>query len=81
MKLAEPINDKEKILQTIGESIRRLRKEKGWSQERLAAEADSDRTYISDIENAKHNPTIGFICELANAMEVEISELIEKAKV
>ena len=39
------------INEFFGKKISELRKEKGFSQEKLALEANIDRTYISDIEH------------------------------
>ena len=36
--------------------IRALRQGKGWSQERLAEEAEMHRTYLAGIEGAHRNP-------------------------
>jgi transcriptional regulator with XRE-family HTH domain len=75
MDSAEKRNDKEALLRIIGANIRRYRKEKGWSQEHLANMADVDRSYIGYVENAKHNVTIGFLCDIANALEINLSLL------
>lgn len=39
-------------------NMKRLRKERRWSQETLAEEAGLDRTYISGIERVVKNPTV-----------------------
>ena len=41
------------ILERLARNVRRLRMEKGWSQERYAFEADVHRTYVSDIERGR----------------------------
>lgn len=33
----------------FGNKLRKLRKQRGWSQERLALESDLDRTYIGGV--------------------------------
>lgn len=38
------------ILLAFGQSVRKHRDAKGYSQETLAEKADLDRTYLSDIE-------------------------------
>lgn len=47
------------------------RLEKGWSQERLAAECDLDRTYVSAIERSRWNVALSNIEKIATALEVE----------
>lgn len=61
--------------QILGTNLRRLRKEKGISQERFALEHGFDRTYISGIERGERNPTVQVVERLAKALEVSISEL------
>jgi transcriptional regulator with XRE-family HTH domain len=56
-------------------NIRRIRVLRGISSETLAAEADVDRAYVSRIERAVANPTIGILERIAAVLEVEIGEL------
>lgn len=60
----------------LARNIRRLRQEKGWSQEGLAHEARIHRTYISDLERGVRNPTITIIERLAQTLGVEARELL-----
>lgn len=60
----------------LAKNIRRLRQEKGWSQEELAHEARIHRTYISDLERGVRNPTITIIERLAQTLGVEARELL-----
>jgi transcriptional regulator with XRE-family HTH domain len=43
------------IRRQVGTNMRRLRKERGWSQEELAFECGVHRTYISGIERGVHS--------------------------
>jgi len=65
------------IQQRLGENIRRLRKEKGWSQEQYADEADIHRTYVSDLERGARNPTVLVIEKLAKPLGVEPGRLLD----
>ena len=67
---------KKNILINFGEKVREIRKEKGLSQEELAYKADLHRTYIGMIERAEKNITFLNIEKIANALEVNIKELI-----
>lgn len=67
---------KKNILINFGEKVREIRKEKGLSQEELAHKADLHRTYIGMIERAEKNITLLNIEKIANALEVNIKELI-----
>jgi transcriptional regulator with XRE-family HTH domain len=66
------------IEQKFGLIIRQLRTEKGLSQEKLALDADIDRTYIGDIEKGNRNVSISMIEKLANYFQIPISELFKK---
>jgi transcriptional regulator with XRE-family HTH domain len=56
-------------------NVRRLRILRGISSERLAAESDVDRAYVSRIERGVANPTVDVLARLAKVLEVEIAEL------
>lgn len=66
---------KDKILINFGKRVRKLRKEKGLSQEQLAFKADLHRTYIGMIERAEKNITLVNIEKISKAFEVDIKEL------
>jgi len=61
----------------LGQNLRRLRTEKGLSQEQFAFRADIHRTYISDIERGARNPTITVVQKLADALGVKTANLLE----
>ena len=65
------------IKKKFGEKIKLLRIEKGWSQEKLALNADLDRTYIPSIEKGERNVSITVVQKIADAFEVEISALFK----
>lgn len=69
------MESKEKILVKFGERVRKLRKEKGLSQEQLAFKANLHRTYIGMIERAEKNITLINIGKIAIALDVNISKL------
>lgn len=57
-------------------NIKRLRKERGLSQEDLAFEAGLHRTYISGIERGIRNVGLDNIGVIAKALGVEPAELL-----
>ena len=71
------MESKQKILIIFGDRVREFRKEKGLSQEELAYKAGLHRTYIGMIERAEKNITLINIEKIANALEVEIANLIK----
>lgn len=58
-------------------NMKRLRKERGWSQEDLAEAASLDRTYISGIERQKKNSTITVVERVAKALECKLGDLLD----
>ncbi|HEX5150428.1 MAG TPA: helix-turn-helix domain-containing protein [Parafilimonas sp.] len=66
------------ILKILGSNLQRIRKEQGLSQEKLAYMAEIDRTYIGYIENAKYNITIGKLQNIAEALNVSLTELLSE---
>lgn len=56
----------------IGRKVKRLRKEKDLSQEKLAEYVGMSREHISCIERGKHLVTIETLYSLAKYFEVDI---------
>lgn len=71
------MDSKKNILIKFGERVREERLKRGLSQEDLAFRADLHRTYIGMIERAEKNITLINIEKIANALEVNIKELLE----
>lgn len=65
------------ILRRFGDSVKKLRKKKGWSQEELGKRARLHRTYIGSIERNERNVSLINIERIARALNVKASELIE----
>ena len=61
----------------LSRNLRRLRAEKGWSQEAYAHEAGIHRTYVSDIERGARNPTITIVEKLAKPFGVSAGALLD----
>ncbi|MDO4727877.1 MAG: helix-turn-helix transcriptional regulator [Bacteroidota bacterium] len=64
------------ILLNFGNSVREIRRLKGYSQEELADKANLHRTYIGMIERAEKNITLLNIEKIAKALNVEVVELL-----
>ena len=61
----------------LGRNVRALREARGWSQEEYADRAGIHRTYVSDIERGRRNPTITVVEKLAVPLEVEPGRLLD----
>ena len=69
------------ILEIFGGNVQKYRKEKQVSQEKLAELAGVHRTYVGMIERAEKNITLRNIEKIAQALGVEIKDLLEKEKI
>jgi transcriptional regulator with XRE-family HTH domain len=68
--------DHKKYFEIIGNNIKRLRIEKGLSQQKLANNCDKvDRSKISDIENAKEDFMLSTLLEICLALEIDLIEI------
>lgn len=68
-----------KKLSTIAKNIRLLRKEKGFSQDRLSKEAEVAYNTIVKIESGENpNPTIDTLERIAKALGVSIEKLFKE---
>ena len=56
-------------------NVRRLRVLRGISSERLAADADVDRSYASCLERGVANPSIDLLERIAGVLGVPMTEL------
>jgi transcriptional regulator with XRE-family HTH domain len=65
------------VRQRLAENLRRLRSQKGLSQEQFAFEAGIHRTYISDLERGTRNPTITVVEKLAKCLDVTMGALLD----
>lgn len=65
------------IKQMYGFRVKDFRISKGWSQEKLALNADLDRTYIPSIEKGERNVSIVVIEKIAIALGVDIKDFFD----
>ena len=63
----------------VGANVRRLRKERRMTQERLALEAGVDLRYLGGVERGEHSPTVGLLGRLAVVLGVHPSALLNDA--
>ena len=66
-------------LQVAGQ-VREIRRARHLSQRQLAGRMMVPRTYISKIENGKAIPTLGSLERLANALEVDVCQLVRDSR-
>lgn len=61
----------------LGERIKVLREQQGLSQRKLALMISSNQTHIWQIENGTVNVGLDILCRLADALEVNVRDLID----
>ena len=64
-----------KFIKAFGDNLRKIRIRKGMSQETLAMSADMERSQVARIERGEINTTISTVLAIANALEVEVTDL------
>ncbi len=65
------------IVKQLGMRIAYLRKQKGWTQEELAFQANIHKNYLCDLENGKRNPTLKILSSIADALDISLSFLFK----
>ncbi len=60
----------------VGNNLKRVRLEKGLTQEQLAEVSGFTQQYLSTVESGRANPTIVTIYEIATAMGAHYLELV-----
>lgn len=61
----------------FGDRLRELRKERGWTQERLAEAAGMDRSFIADVERGARFPGLDTCWRLADGLGIGLGELFD----
>jgi transcriptional regulator with XRE-family HTH domain len=64
-------------LKIIGRNIVFYRKKKALTQEYLCGLAQIDRSYLSEVENGKMNITIKSLVQIAEALDVKLTDLMD----
>ncbi len=64
----------------VGRNVKRVRQEKGLTQEQLAELSGFSQQYISGLEQGRRNPTVVSLYELATALGVSHMELVRTAE-
>lgn len=59
------------VVRLFGVNVRHQRKLKGMTQEQLAAAAEMERSYVSDLERGTRNPSVAALGRIAEALEIE----------
>jgi transcriptional regulator with XRE-family HTH domain len=69
--------DRRPEAELFGAAVRRVREQRGISQNRLCEAAGLSQRYLSALERGENSPTLTVILELCQALDVSPSELLD----
>ncbi len=67
---------KDPILLKLGRYLRKVREERGWSQEMLAFECGLHRTYIGAVERGEYNVTLLTLRTITDTLGITLADAI-----
>lgn len=71
-------DESRKLIINIGITITELRNERKISQETLAERSGIHRTYLSEVEGGKRNPTIAVLNKIIVALDISMTDFFER---
>lgn len=66
----------QRVLESLGQSIRARRKSLGRSQESVANSIDLDRTYFASVEAGRRNVALLNLCRISAGLDTTPSDLL-----
>ena len=66
----------EQLKNDLALNMKHLRRVQGVAQERLALDAEVDRTVVSKIERCVGNPSLDTLLKLANRLDTTVAALL-----
>jgi transcriptional regulator with XRE-family HTH domain len=67
----------EAVAAAVARNTRRLRTQRGWSLDRLAARSGVSKGMLVHLEQARTNPSLGTLCKVAETLGVSLAGLVE----
>lgn len=67
----------DKVYEQIGSRIVELRKQKGFSQEKVASDSGVDRSHMGFIEQGRRKPTISTLYRISKTLGIKLEELFK----
>jgi transcriptional regulator with XRE-family HTH domain len=64
------------LAQVFGKNVRKVRLAQDLTQEQLAFEAELQRSYVSELEAGKRNPTLDVVEAIARGLKVAAYTLL-----
>ena len=69
--------EKKDTLFRIGKNIRKIRDEKSFSQQDMAAACNFEKSNMSRIEAGRTNLTIGTLLKICEALQVKLADIVD----
>lgn len=66
---------KEEFVKQLGNHLKQLRIERGLTQAEIASLMGKDRQSYQRVELGTTNPTVGYLIEIANALQIPLTDL------
>lgn len=63
--------------QLLGKRLSEERKSAGLSQRELALSISTSQSYVWEVEKGRVSASIDFLCRVADALNIKVSDLIE----
>ena len=63
----------------VAQNLRRLRLDRGLTQEELAGQAGLNRNYVGMVERAENSPTVDTLEALAKALKTEPEQFLKRS--
>ena len=60
----------------LGKRVRKLRLERGWTQVEMAEMLGVDRSYLSEIETGKKDPSLRVLKTIADGFKLTLAQLL-----
>jgi transcriptional regulator with XRE-family HTH domain len=64
------------IAKRLGGRLKRLREDRGVTQQQLAKKSGLSHGYIARLEIGMHNPSLSTLAKLAKALKVSVAEFV-----
>ena len=68
------------LKEIVATNVRRLRRDKGWTQEDLADRVGLSARYIGQNERAQASMTVSVLGQIAYAFKVDAAELVARSR-
>ncbi|UFJ39885.1 XRE family transcriptional regulator [Brevibacillus humidisoli] len=66
---------------SLGKRLKQIRTEKGYTLQDLAERSQVSRSMLSQIERDQKNPTVNVLCQIAEALDVTVSQMLGQDEV